>query len=438
MKQTYPVSRGNRSVGGNKLQPFSSANESGTRQQFYRSIIMAVSGSLLCVAASENAVAQSAGAAPQTPGQMLGETAEISQPPTVPGALDTMETAQWPTQVLEPNLAPSFASDLPATLFPTSSVNVNYDGAVSVDPGAGTGTDANASADANANAGSALPAMPTVNKRELSASGDFMYGTGTISVPIGFGLKAASLPGASFPVSVITADRSTVYYGGTLSFSPDRIWYLDISGEDGRSTGSTSIGIPNLLNGSFPANFDYNDTWYQVYLRYTLKNFLAGTGFQAYLRGGVSLVKATLDASNDELASAGYGPGQFYKEHDNTFDVLGNFGFGLTYALPISTFRAKYGLQLEGEGFAGNRSQDITETYASTLTGSTTINNTVYGAIGRLTVHAEYRLGHTGHWKVTGDAGMMTKYSFVDYAGIGTKDELLWGPYVKVGASFVF
>ncbi|MGH7981203.1 MAG: hypothetical protein ACREE6_17645, partial [Limisphaerales bacterium] len=128
----------------------------------------------------------------------------------------------------------------------------------------------------------------------------------------------------------------------------------------------------------------------------------------------------------------------FYTEHDNTLDLLGNLGFGLTYSL-YSTVRLKVGLQLEGEGLGGDRWQDITEKYVpSALTGKTTITDTVYGTIGDLTLHADFRLGQTGRWKMTADAGMMTKYSFVTYPDFGTKEELLYGPYVKVGASFVF
>ncbi|HEX3623873.1 MAG TPA: hypothetical protein VH280_00450 [Verrucomicrobiae bacterium] len=437
MKQKYPVSASNQSVSHLQSNFISGANELGARQHFYRSVILAVSGSLICVAAGESAAAQSAAGAPQTSNLTLGEIAQLSPPAIFPGLNDMIADSQWPSRPLAPAETPIYSSDpSPATPVPSSSVNVNVASVPSV-----SATPA-ASADANADANLALPGLPisqpAVYKNELSASADFMYGRGTITVPIGYGLKANSLPGASFPVNAVSADRSTVYYGGTISYSYGRSWYLDISGENGRSTGSTSITVPNLTRGlgagSFPANFNVNDTLYQAYLRYNLKNFLAGSRFQAYLRGGLSLVDATLTTANASLPF--YAPGAFYSEHDKTFDILGNVGFGLTYSLH-STFRLKMGLQLEGEGFGGNRSQDINET-ASGANGSTTINNTVYGAIGRLTLHTDYKLGQTGRWKLTGDIGVSTKYSFVSYPDSGTKDELLYGPYAKAGVSFVF
>lgn len=419
MKQTRPFNGNNPSAGDSEFQLFSGAYASGGRCQFYRSVIAAVSGSLFCVVTGEHAAAQ-------TSGPILAETAQLSSP-AVFGGLDMGPGLQWPGQPLEPAAPPIVpASQAPATPPPqNSSTNAGVAPSapsVSAEPAASPDTSATL----------ALPALPTptVYKNEVSGSADFMYGTGTITVPIGYALR-----GTGFPVSVASADRSTVYYGGTLSYSYGRSWYIDVSGEDGRSTGSTSLTLPGLL-GAVPASFDVNDTWYQVYLRYNFQNFLAGTRFRAYLRGGVSLVKATLDTVNDPLPA--YASGQFYTEHDNTFDVLGNLGFGLTYSL-YSTVRLKVGLQLEGEGFGGNRSQDITESYVPNHeTGNATINDTVYGAIGRLTAHADYRLGQSGRWKLTGDVGMMTKYSFVSYPGAGTKDELLYGPYVKIGASFVF
>jgi hypothetical protein len=445
MKQKHPYNGINQSVVGGKFQPYSGSYESGARCQFYRTVIAAVSGSLFCVGAGEHAAAQTADATTQMPGRMLAETAQSSPPAVFPG-LD-IERVQWPTQPLEPAGTPLYPTNTPPPTAqpptaapPGSSTNVGIVPSASATPPASSDTSTTLALPA-------LPLQPTVYKNELGASADFMYGTGTITVPIGYGLAKSPLLGGS-PIGreAISADRSTVYYGGTVSYSYGRSWYLDFSGEDGRSTGSTVIYIPNTLNGQIPAAFNVNDTWYQVYLRYNFQNFLANTRFRAYLRGGVSLVSATLDANNNELhVGAQVIPaGQGYSEHDTTLDVLGNFGFGLSYSL-YSTFRFKAGLQLEGEGFGGDRSQDISETWgyshflnpaAPPLVGSTTINDTVYGAIGRLTLHAEYRLG--ARWKLTGDVGMMTKYSFVTYPDAGTKEELLYGPYVKVGASLVF
>ena len=499
MKQKYPVIGSHQSSAGpNKFQQHSAACDSGARQHFYRSVILAVSGSIFCVAAGEVATPR-ANAEPLANGMssevggygsglMLAETAQSSPPATFSGFNAVVEQVQWPTQPLSPATPPIYPATPPAATNPApppaaapappaqNPPMIDTNAPPSIDTNAPAVTDTNASLpaastepaapvatepDTNAppaivtpsaivtpaatdtTATLALPGLPiqqpTVYKNDLSASADFMYGTGTITVPIGFGLKAHELPGATFPVNAISANRSTVYYGGTVSYSYGRSWYLDFSGEKGTSTGSTSITIPGVGgSSSFPASFDVNDTWYQIYLRYNFQNFLAGTRFRAYLRGGVSLVSATLTTANNELAASHTPPGQLYTEHDDTFDILGNAGFGLSYSL-YSTVRLKMGLQLEGEGFAGDRSQDIDEDYVPSSTpGNTTIDDTVYGVIGRLTLHADYRLGQSGRWKLTGDVGVMTKNSWVSYPDFGTKPETLYGPYVKAGASYVF
>lgn len=476
MKQKFPVNGSNQSVSHNQSKFISGAIETCAGQHYYRSVILAVSGSLFCVAASERAVAQSAGAAQQTANQTLEETAQ-ALPPAIFVGLNTVADAQMSSHLLEApesgwicsdlqsssinwnndelwhpaeqlelfswQRVPKIAGNSPSVAAPSAAgttapvVSATALGTTAVAPGT-SATTPGASADANATL--TLPGLPIqqpkVYKNELSASADFMFGTGTITVPIGYAFRGIS---TQFPVNAVSANRSTVYYGGTVSYSYGRSWYLDFSGEKGTSTGSTSITIPELGGGTFPASFDVNDTWYQIYLRYNFQNFLAGTRFRAYLRGGLSLVSATLDTVNSTFTSGQHFPtGQFYSEHDNTFDILGNLGFGLTYSL-YSTVRLKVGLQLEGEGFGGNRSQDITETFVpSTLSDNAKINNTIYGVIGRLTLHADYRLGQTGRWKLTGDVGVMTKNSWVSYPNFGTKDETLYGPYAKAGVSFVF
>lgn len=452
MKQKHPFNGSNQSVGDSKFQPFSGTYESGARCQFYRSVIAAVSGSLFCVGAGEHAVAQTADAPTQMPGRMLAETYQSSPPTVFPGLNLERVQLQWPTQPLQPAGPPLYSTNtLPATNTPpatttppatapppSSSTNVGVAPSESATPPAISDTSSTLALPA-------LPLQPTVYKNELGASADFMYGTGTISVPIGYGLAKSPLLAGPIIHEPISASRSTVYYGGTVSYSYGRSWFLDFSGEDGRSTGATALTIP-ASSGNIPSSFDVNDTWYQVYLRYNFQNFLANTRFRAYLRGGVSIVSATLTTENNQMnvGAISIPVGQGYSEHDNTLDILGNLGFGLSYSL-YSTFRFKAGLLLEGEGFGGDRSQDITESLGIThflhpgspvLTGSTTINDTVYGAIGRLTLHSEYRLG--ARWKLTGDVGIMTKYSFVTYPGADTQQELLYGPYVKVGASLVF
>ena len=274
---------------------------------------------------------------------------------------------------------------------------------------------------------------PKTYKNEVGATADFMLGEGKVTIPIGFALSQA-LPGGGLQPQVISGNRSTVYFGSTVSYSYGRSWYLDISYENGVSTGSQQIQFKNTIPGEVTANFNYNDDWYQLYVRYNFQNLLQGTKFKAYLRGGVSLVDANMTVVDVSDRPS------LYNQNDNTTDVLGNLGFGLTYSL-YSKPRFKVGLQIEGEGFYGVRSQQSTENLP--LDGGlgathANIDNDLYGGIGRGTVHADWRLGESGRWRLTADVGIQYKYTIITYSGTSAPDETLWGPYVKVGVSYVF
>jgi len=274
---------------------------------------------------------------------------------------------------------------------------------------------------------------PKVFKNEVGVTADFMYGEGTVTIPIGFALAKE---GGNLQPQVVSGNRSTVYYGGTVSYSYGRSWYLDFSYEKGVSTGSQQIDINNTIPGHFTGNFDYNDDWYQLYLRYNFQNLLSGTRFKAYLRGGVSLVQATMTVTDVS------DPSPLYNQNDDTTDILGNLGFGLTYSL-YARPRFKVGLQVEGEGFYGARSQTSTENLPQDNKGAglvtqANIDNDLYGGIGRATVHADWRLGQAGRWRLMADAGIQYKYTIITYSGASAPDETLWGPYAKVGISYVF
>lgn len=107
--------------------------------------------------------------------------------------------------------------------------------------------------------------------------------------------------------------------------------------------------------------------------------------------------------------------------------------------------RFRLGLQLEVEGFYGTRSQDSLETLDESVFGlplsaysNASINNTLYGGIGRATVHCEYRLGQSGRPKLFLDAGVQGKFTQISYPDAGNFSELLWGPYGKLGFSYSF
>lgn len=267
-------------------------------------------------------------------------------------------------------------------------------------------------------------------KNEVSASGDFMFGEGDVTLPLGFSLKKSlSGSGASIKPSVDKPTRSSDYFGGTLSYSYGQAWYLDLSLEQGHSSGNQKLDFQSL--GSGTGSFSLDDTWYQAYIRYAFPQ-LRGRRLSAYLRGGVTYIDATLkDASTL--------PPGLYTQRDKSTDIRGDLGVGATYSI-YSSRRFRFGLTVEGEGFYGDRSQDSLETLTGTgLTPVTaSINNTIYGGIGRGVLHFEYRFGHTGLLRAFLDGGAEANYTVIDYPSAGTFNELLWGPYVKLGLRYSF
>jgi hypothetical protein len=275
-----------------------------------------------------------------------------------------------------------------------------------------------------------LLVAPKTTKNEVSVSGDFMLGQGTVTLPLGYSLNK-SLGGNVVKPDAFSVPRDSTYYGGTVSYSYGQAWYVDLSYEQGESSGSQSIDTKSL--GTLPSSFKIDDTWYQIYVRYTFPS-LRGKRFSAYLRAGVSFVQSDL---TDDANSPALGR---YTQTDSTEDTLGNLGFGLGYSLYTSR-RVKLGLQFEGEGFYGTRSQNSLESLSAdegVVFVPANIDNTLYGGIGRVTMRFEYRLGQSGLFKIFGDVGAQGRYTMINYPGASTENELLWGPYVKLGIRYSF
>jgi hypothetical protein len=272
---------------------------------------------------------------------------------------------------------------------------------------------------------------PKATKNEISASGDIMFGSGKVSLPLGYSLNKST--GGGFTPETFDVPRNSVYYGGTISYSYGQAWYIDLSIAKGSSSGSQAV--PTGEFGSLPSSFSIDDTWYQLYLKYTFPQ-LRGKRFSAYLRAGASYITATL---NDE--GTGAAVGGRYSQHDTTDDILGNLGAGLAYNL-FATHRMRVDLQGEIEGFGGERMQKTLESLSGDVGFpfvADNINNTLYGGIGLATVHVEYRMGHAGLFKIFGDAGIEGRYTLVQYpSGGGTPSEYLWGPYIKAGLRYSF
>jgi len=277
------------------------------------------------------------------------------------------------------------------------------------------------------------PKAPKATKNEISVSGDFFMGQGNITLPIGYSMAGplGSALDVKFKPTVANPERDSTYFGGTLSYSFGQAWYLDLSYAQGSSSGNFSFDTGD--NKNLDATFTLDDTWYQAYLRYTFPR-LRGKRLSAYLRAGASYVTADMTAGS-VLPALG-----LYTQTDQATDILGNAGFGVGYSLYTSR-RFRAGLQVEAEGFYGTRTQDSLENLPQ-VEGfnpeSVTIDNALYGGIGRATVRMEYRLGRSGLFKIFADGGFQAKYTLIEYPDASAPNELLWGPYAKLGLRYSF
>jgi hypothetical protein len=257
-----------------------------------------------------------------------------------------------------------------------------------------------------------------------------------VTFPEFFSLRNSGFALGGSP-AVGIADRKSDYFGTTISYSFGQAWYLDLSYARGDSSASGPVVLLIVISApplNLATTFSINDDWYQAYVRYTFPA-LRFTRLSAYLRAGVSFVQADLHAISTS-------PSRFYEQTDQTEDILGNVGFGVVYFVHRGN-RAKLGLLLEGEGFYGHRSQDSREdlhNFDPYPIVNAEIDNELYGGLGRSTLRFEYALGRRGVFKLSADAGMEVKYTQIQYSdfGIGTRDELLWGPYAKIGLKYSF
>ena len=280
--------------------------------------------------------------------------------------------------------------------------------------------------------------VPKPTKHEVAVSADVFLGDGNVTLPLLYSLSQVNAFAGVFTPTAADADRKSTYVGATLSYSYGQSWYFDLSTARGDSSGTVPIDFGAGGSGPLDSDFAIKDDWYQAYVKYTFPGLRRGR-WSAYLRAGVSYVSADL-TDQSLIPSLG-----LYKQTDKTTDLLGNLGFGVGYRLYTGK-RFRLGLQLEGEGFYGTRSQDTLETldesvYQLPLSEykSATIDNTLYGGIGRATLHFEYRLGQSGLMKAFADFGAQAKYTIISYpSGAGSFNELLWGPYGKLGFSYSF
>jgi hypothetical protein len=273
---------------------------------------------------------------------------------------------------------------------------------------------------------------PISTRHQIGVSADYLMGRGHLVAPVFF---SANLRDPNLAPQLDDPKRESDFFGATLSYSFGQAWYLDLSYAHGDSSADGIIDFGGGLNA--PATYELRDDWYQIYGRYTFPG-LRGTRFSAYLRAGASFVRNTLDAQTSGAV--------VYSQENEYDDILGNVGFGLSYAL-FNWPRSRISLVAEGEGFYGFREQESTETITigvDTLTyPQANIDNTLYGGLGRAAVRFEYAVGQRGTFNLFADAGGQIKYSIVTYDSSPNfaaqdPDELLWGPYVKLGLTYAF
>ena len=285
--------------------------------------------------------------------------------------------------------------------------------------------------------------------REVGVSGDFLYGNGYVQLPVGEALVTnPDVPDIGNGKFTQADRKSALYYGGTVSGSVGKTWYLDISYSRGTTDGELNdLGVYGDNNQSDKPTSLYKltDEYYQVYGKYAFPQF-SGTRFAAYLRLGATF--------SQNKASAVYSsPSGFSGTYDSSSnDYLGNIGLGGEYSL----FRGdsfKVTTVLEGEIFAGIRKSSVEETLdiGVRFDGAASLDSLVYGGLGRGVLRFVKTFDKEGRWKFNADLGFQGKYLINDIDSLADKlgstsdrrrnvngTELLWGPYGRLGLSYSF
>jgi hypothetical protein len=269
----------------------------------------------------------------------------------------------------------------------------------------------------------------TETKHEISASADYFLGFGEVSIPLYFSFdqslnQTGNTPLASFQVG----KRTSNFAGATLSYSFGQAWYVDFN----YSSGSHSGTIGTVLSEDSPFRIDEN--YYQTYFRYAFPKF-RGTRLSLYSRAGIGYNEAQIAVDADVA-------GNTFQNRNDSQDFIGNFGAGIGYSTITSASGGfKLTLQSELEGFYGRRSQEIEEKFGIDPNDQgpiVNIGNDIFGGIGRATVRFQFRLNESGLARAYVDLGVQGRYNGVQYEGLGTATEFLWGPYARAGFRYSF
>jgi len=291
-----------------------------------------------------------------------------------------------------------------------------------------------------------------VRNRELGFTGDYLYGLGNVQVPLGYALGPILQVGNG---SFTEATRENAnYYGGTVSGSLGRVWFVDLTYSRGSSRGQlNNLGAilgdaGGAVLADLKTSYKLDEQFHQGYIRYAFPG-LTGTRYSAYIRGGFTFATSTLD----NVYAVDPVSGTFRSE---ALDYLGNLGAGIEYGL-IRGDRTRVSLFVEGEGFGGLRQTDITESYSQSglvvpLDGAASVQSTVYGGLGRAITRFRWVLDRKSRLRLNLDIGLQARYlinefnsmpDFLNPVQPGYRvnvraDELLWGPYGRLGLSYSF
>lgn len=293
----------------------------------------------------------------------------------------------------------------------------------------------------------ALPAEPRLRPSNVTVTADFLTGLGNITLPVGY-----ALDGDGIGRSVQSPDRESIYYGASISWQAFASLGFDLSFSQGTSSGDFTFkpeASGRWPQGTINSSFTLDDTWLQGYVRYKINRF-SGTRLGAYLRGGVTYMDAEYEGRSNEGQA-------FYRNTGTIRDITGNLGFGLDYRLfNFKENRIRTRAVLEGEGFGGIRSREFNEVTIP-FSGENSMDNMVYGGLGRLLLRAEYSFGNDQQWRAFIEGGIqlrwtMESYKTPDRALVGDNgvdlsnveirpsgnSDLLWGPYVRLGLRYAF
>jgi hypothetical protein len=292
-----------------------------------------------------------------------------------------------------------------------------------------------------------LPPPMRDRRHRVAASADYLFGFGHVALPTGWSLLTTE-PGAQGIEGFEKSDRESDYFGATISYAWDNRVFVEASYIKGRTSGTESLEWLVPESGA-ESSYRLDDEWYQIHLRFLLSRPEAR--LSSFVRLAVSYVEA--DTSTFNLGVLGFGDGDLYLRSTSSRDVLGGVGFGLAYEL-FATHRVSVRAQLEGEGFYGKRDQSLRErAFDLQGFGVKLPEADLYGGQARLTVRVDLLpIRRLDALRTYIDFGMQSRYMEIRYPSdtipeisesisrfeSQTEDELLWGPYVKVGLNYSF